>query len=229
MSENTEKKKVGIYIFENLTMMDAYAPLQFFALVDELEAFTFAKTSEPLMSDAGALLTPHYGFDDCPDIDILVVAGGGNTLAQMQDEEVLKFLRAAGDKAEYVTSVCTGSLILAEAGLLDGYKAATHWGYREVLQSYAQVTQVDERVVIDRNRITGGGITAGIDFALTIIAEVVNEQSAHAMQLVFEYRPQPPFNSGGPETAPPPVVEAVKGIIADLTGDLLAFAKNKAA
>ena len=220
MSENTEKKKVGIYIFENLTMMDAYAPLQFFALVDELEAFTFAKTSEPLMSD---------GFDDGPDIDILVVAGGGNTLAQMQDEEVLKFLRAAGDKAEYVTSVCTGSLILAEAGLLDGYKAATHWGYREVLQSYAQVTQVDERVVIDRNRITGGGITAGIDFALTIIAEVVNEQSAHAMQLVFEYRPQPPFNSGGPETAPPPVVEAVKGIIADLAGDLLAFAKNKAA
>ncbi|MEM7469167.1 MAG: DJ-1/PfpI family protein [Pseudomonadota bacterium] len=223
------KKKVGIYIFENMTMMDAYAPLQFFALVEEMEAFTFAKTNEPLMCDAGALLTPHYGFDDCPDIDVLVVAGGGNTLAQMQDPEVLAFIRQAGEKAEYVTSVCTGSLILAETGLLDGYKAATHWGYTDVLKSYKDITQVDERVVIDRNRITGGGITAGIDFALTIIAEVVNEQTAHAMQLIFEYRPQPPFNSGGPETAPPPVVDAVRTQIGDIAGDLQAFANAKVA
>ena len=223
------KKKVGIYIFENVTMMDAYAPLQFFALVEEMEVFTFAKTNEPLMCDAGALLTPHYGFDDCPDIDVLVVAGGGNTLQQMKDPAVLEFLRNAGDKADYVTSVCTGSLILAEAGLLDGYKAATHWGYTDVLNAYPEITQIDERVVIDRNRITGGGITAGLDFALTIIAEVINEQTAHVMQLIFEYRPQPPFNSGGPETAPPPVVDAVRAQIKIIAGDLLAFAEAKAA
>ena len=106
---------------------------------------------------------------------------------------MVDFIRNAGEKAEYVTSVCTGSLILAEAGLLDGYKAATHWGYRDVLKSYPGITHIDERVVIDRNRITGGGITAGLDFALTVIAEVIGEQAAHAMQLVFEYRPQPPF------------------------------------
>ena len=223
------KKKVGIYIFENMTMLDAYAPLQFFAMVEEMETFTFAKTNEPLMCDAGALLTPHYGFDDCPDVDILVVPGGGNTLQQMQDTEVLNFLRKQGEQAKYVTSVCTGSLILAAAGLLDGYKAATHWGYTDVLASYANITQVDKRVVIDRNRITGGGITAGLDFALTIISEVIGEPAAHAMQLVFEYRPEPPFNSGGPETAPPPVVDAVKGMISEIAGDLQAFAQKNAA
>ena len=223
------KKKVGIYIFENMTMLDAYAPLQFFAMVEEMEAFTFAKTDAPLMCDAGALLTPHYGFDNCPDVDILVVPGGGNTLQQMQDREVLDFLRKQGEQADYVTSVCTGSLILAAAGLLDGYKAATHWGYTDVLASYANITQVDKRVVIDRNRITGGGITAGLDFALTIISEVIGEPAAHAMQLVFEYRPEPPFNSGGPETAPPPVVDAVKGMISEIAGDLQAFAQKNAA
>ncbi|MGR8947690.1 MAG: DJ-1/PfpI family protein [Gammaproteobacteria bacterium] len=223
------KKKVGIYIFENMTMLDAYAPLQFFAMVDEMETFTFAKTNQPLMSDAGALLTPHYGFEDCPDIDVLVVTGGGNTLQQMQDNAVIDFLRDQGQQAEYVTSVCTGSLILAAAGLLDGYQAATHWAYTDVLASYADVTQVDKRVVIDRNRITGGGITAGLDFALTIIAEVIGEPAAHAMQLIFEYRPEPPFNSGGPETAPPPVVEAVRGKIAEIAGDLQAFAQQNAA
>ena len=223
------QKNVGIYIFENMTMMDAYAPLQFFAMVDEMNVFTFAKTDDPLMSDAGALLTPHYGFANCPNIDVLVVPGGGNTLAQMQDQEVISFLQTVGAQAEYVTSVCTGSLILAEAGLLYGYKAATHWGYTDVLNAYPAVTQIDERVVIDRNRITGGGITAGLDFALTIIAEVINEQTAHAMQLIFEYRPQPPFNSGGPETAPPPVVEAVRAKIDAIAGDLKAFAQEKAA
>ena len=152
-----------------------------------------------------------------------------NVLAQMQDPEVIAFLQKIGAKAEYVTSVCTGSLILAEAGLLDGYKAATHWGFTDVLESYPGVTQIDERVVIDRNRVTGGGVTAGIDFALTIIAEVVNEQTAHAMQLIFEYRPEPPFNSGSPESAPPPVVDTVRALIDNIAGDLKAFARTKAA
>ncbi|WP_114285476.1 DJ-1/PfpI family protein [Candidatus Halocynthiibacter alkanivorans] len=222
-----KKKKVGIYLFPHMTMMDAYAPLQFFAMVEEFETFTFAKTSEPLMSDAGALLVPNYGFEDCPDIDVLVVPGGGNTLAQMQDTEVVDFIRAAGEKAEYVTSVCTGALILAEAGLLHGHRAATHWAYREVLKCYSGIELVDERVCIDRNRITGGGITAGLDFALTVIAEVINEPTAHVMQLLFEYRPAPPFNSGGPETAPEFAVQAVRGKVAELAADLWAHANSK--
>ena len=223
----TEKKRVGIYIFPQVTMMDAYGPLQFFAMVDEFETFTFSKTSEPLMSDAGVLLTPHYGFDDCPEIDVLVVAGAGNVLSQLKDQEVIDFLRKAGEKAEYVTSVCTGGLILAEAGLLDGHRAVTHWTYSELLDSYPNVTRVDERVCISGNRITGGGITAGIDFAISVIANIIGEPSAHVIQLLFEYRPAPPFNSGRPETAPQFAVDAVRGKVAEIAPDLWNYINSK--
>lgn len=223
----TEKKKVGIYLFPNMTMIDGYAPLQFFALVPEFETFTFAKTSEPVMSDARALLTPHYGFDDCPDIDVLVVPGGGNVLAQLQDEEVIAFIKQAGEKADYVTSVCTGSLILAEAGLLDGHEAATHWAYTEALANYPKVQQVDERVCISGNRISGGGMTAGLDFALTVISQVISEPTAHIMQLMFEYRPAPPYDSGGPETAPEFAVQVVRQNVGQLAGDLFEYTRAK--
>ncbi|NEQ70574.1 MAG: DJ-1/PfpI family protein [Symploca sp. SIO2D2] len=216
----TEQKKVGIYLFPHMTMMDAYGPLQFFAMVDEFETFTFSKTSEALMSDAGVLLTPHYGFDNCPEIDVLLVPGGGNVLPQLKDQEVIDFLRQAGDKAEYVTSVCTGGLILAEAGLLDGHRAVTHWAYSELLDSYPNVTLVDERVCISGNRITGGGVTAGIDFAISVIANILGEPSAQVIQLLFEYRPAPPFNSGGPETAPQFAVDAIRGKVAEIATDL---------
>jgi len=225
----TTPKKVGIYIFENMTMIDGYAPLQFFALAPGVEVFTFSKTSEPLLCDAGVYLTPQYGFDNCPDIDILVVPGGGNVLSQMQDNEVIDFMRAAGAKAEYVTSVCTGSLILAEAGLLDGYKAATHWAFTGALANFPSIEQVDERVCISGNRITGGGMTAGLDFALTVISEVIEEPAAHVMQLLFEYRPGPPFNSGEPETAPEFAVQAVRSQVGQLAGDLFAYTNTKAA
>lgn len=225
----TKKISVGIYIFENMTMIDGYAPLQFFAMVPELECFTFAKTADPIMSDSGALLTPNYGFDDCPKIDVLVVAGGGNVLPQLQDTEVIAFLKSVGEQAQYVTSVCTGSIIMAEAGLLDGYKAATHWAFTEALRCYPNVEQVDERVCISGNRITGGGVTAGIDFALTVIAEVVAEPTAHIIQLMFEYRPAPPINSGGPETAPAPIVETVRGLVVQNAGDLFEFTRSRAA
>lgn len=225
----TELKKVGIYIFENMTMIDGYAPLQFFALTPGIEVFTFAKTTEPLLCDAGVYLTPQYGFDNCPDIDVLVVPGGANVLKQMQDPEVIKFMQKAGEKADYVTSVCTGSLILAEAGLLDGHKAATHWAFTEALANFPKVEQVDERVCISGNRITGGGMTAGLDFALTVISEVIEEPAAHVMQLVLEYRPAPPFNSGGPETAPEFAVQAVRGNVSELAGDLFEYTKKKVA
>ena len=221
------KLTVGIYLFPHMTMMDAYAPLQMFSFVDAFETFTFARTNEAFPSDCGALLTPDYGFNNCPAIDVLVVPGGGNTLAQMKDPEVIEFIRNAGTDARYVTSVCTGALILAEAGLLDGYEAATHWAYRDVLESYDKVKLVDKRVAVDRNRITGGGITAGLDFALTVIAELTDEPTANVMQLLFEYRPQPPFNSGGPETAPPEVVAMVRGKVGEIAADLLDYASQR--
>lgn len=223
----TDKITVGIYVFENMTMIDGYAPLQFFAMVPEIESFTFSKTGEPVMSDAGVLLTPQYGFENCPKVDVLVVPGGGNVLPQLQDDEVISFLKTMGDGARYVTSVCTGSIILAETGLLDGHKAATHWAFVGALSDYPDVEQVDERVCISGNRITGGGMTAGLDFALTVIAEAVAEPTAHVMQLLFEYRPAPPMMSGGPETAPAFAVEAVRGQVSQIAGDLFEYTRSK--
>ncbi|MGR8921478.1 MAG: DJ-1/PfpI family protein, partial [Gammaproteobacteria bacterium] len=113
----------------------------------------------------------------------------------------------------WITSVCTGTLILAEAGLLDGYRATTHWGWLDELRTYSAVEVVDERVAVDRNRLTGGGVTAGIDFALTLIARVLGDEAAQAMQLVFEYRPQPPFEAGSPASAPAAVVAQVSALV----------------
>lgn len=214
---------VGIYIFEDMTMLDGFAPLQFFAFVEEFDTFTFAKTKTPFRADSGATLTADYDLEDCPPIDVLVMPGGGNVLTEMEDEAVQAFLRERGPQAKYVTSVCTGSLILAEAGLLDGYRAATHWSATELLAQYPGVTVVDERVAVDRNRITGGGVTAGIDFALTVIAELVSTERAQAMQLLFEYRPQPPFDSGSPETAPPEVLEGVTRLVQEASPRMLEF------
>jgi cyclohexyl-isocyanide hydratase len=218
---------VGIYIFENMTMLDGYAPLQIFSFVEQFNTFTFAKEGDPVMSDCGALLTPNYGFDNCPGIDILVIPGGGNILGEMTDEKVIAFLQDRGPKAKYITSVCTGMLILAEAGLLDGYKATTHWAYIDQLAAFPNIEVVRERVVVDRNRITGGGITAGLDFAFTVIAEVIAPELAQTIQLVFEYRPQPPFNTGSPETAPKEMVNIVKGMVNEKAWELQEFIKKK--
>ncbi len=185
----SEMKRVGIYIFENMTMIDGYAPLQFFALAPGIEVFTFAKTPEPLMCDAGVLLTPQYGFDDCPEIDVLVVPGGGNVLKQMQDPDVIAFLKKAGEKADYVTSVCTGSLILAEAGLLDGRKATSNkmaWSF-VTSQDGDVLWQPSARWVEDGKYVTSSGISAGIDMALALIEDLEGREKAENVAKVAEY------------------------------------------
>ncbi len=210
------KLNVGVFIYPKVTMLDAYAPHQIFSYVEQFNTFLFAKTKDPLVSDSGAILTANFGFDDCPDIDILVIAGAADTLDTLKDSETIDFIRKAGQNARYVTSVCTGSLFLAEAGLLNGYKAATHWGWKDCLASYPNVTVVNERVAIDRNRMTGGGITAGLDFAFTLIKEVVGEDVAQAMQLIFQYSPEPPFSAGLPETTPAHILQIVEPLVAKL-------------
>ncbi|MDX6720095.1 MAG: cyclohexyl-isocyanide hydratase [Solirubrobacteraceae bacterium] len=132
------------------------------------------------------VLVPDHDLASCPPIDILVVAGGIDPSTQMTDEAVMAWMREAGQSAEYVTSVCTGALILAEAGLLDGYRATTHWAYKQQLATYP-VEVVDDRVVSDRNRITGGGVTAGIDFGLALVAQVAGADVAAGLQLMGEY------------------------------------------
>lgn len=218
---------VGIYIFEDMTMLDGFAPLQVLSFVEQFNTFTFSTEGVPLKSDSGAILTPDYSVDNCPDLDILVMPGGGDVLGQMQDQKLQEFLKTKGEKAKYITSVCTGALILAEAGLLDGYQATTHWAYIEQLDAFPEIEVVDKRVAVDRNRITGGGITAGLDFALTVVSEVIAPEVAQTIQLIFEYRPQPPFNSGSPDTAPEEIVGMVRGLVNEKSKALQDYVRSK--
>jgi cyclohexyl-isocyanide hydratase len=167
------------------------------------------KTIEPIPSDAGFALMPTTTFKDCPQLDLICVPGGAGQVALMTDDETLTFLRRQAEKAKYVTSVCTGSLILGAAGLVNGYKSACHWMYRDFLPAFGAIP-VNARVVKDRNRISGGGVTAGIDFALTVVAEIWGEEAAKMIQLYLEYNPQPPFDAGSPERAGPELTARAK-------------------
>ena len=158
-------------------------------------------------------ILPTTRIDECPQLDVVFVPGGGGQIPLMQDPTVLDFLRAQSDKARYVTAVCTGSLVLGAAGLLQGYEATTHWAYMDVLPVFG-ARPVSRRVVVDRNRITAGGVTAGIDFGLGIAAALAGEEVAKAIQLGIEYDPDPPFDSGSPEKAPPEIVELVRSVSA---------------
>jgi cyclohexyl-isocyanide hydratase len=193
-----------------------------------LDPVTFAKTTDPVVTDTGVRLIPDYDFSTCPPLDMLLVGGGVNPLPEMQDQEVMSFLRRAGEGAEYVTSVCTGALILAEAGLLKGYRATTHWAYKERLALYPGVEVVSARVVTDRNRITGGGVTAGIDFALTLIGQLAGPEAAAGLQLMAEYDPQPPTTFGSPDSAPPELVAAVRQQFDQMAPDQAEFFAAKA-
>jgi cyclohexyl-isocyanide hydratase len=202
-----------LLVFPDMTQLDMTGPLQVFASVPDIEIHLVWKTLDPVPSDSVLLVTPTTTFDDCPQLDVLCVPGGYGTDALLADDDVLGFLRRQAPQARYVTSVCTGSLVLGAAGLLEGYRAATHWTAMDVLGLFGAIP-TDQRVVIDRNRVTGGGVTAGIDFALTLLAEIYDRPTAEAVQLRMEYNPQPPFDAGSPRTAPVEVVEAYSARIA---------------
>jgi cyclohexyl-isocyanide hydratase len=154
-------------------------------------------------------------FAECPALDVLCVPGGGGINALLQDAEVLDFLRAQVARVRYVSSVCTGSLVLGAAGLLKGRRATTHWNSHDLLAKFGAIP-THGREVRDGNLFTAGGVTAGIDFGLTMVAELVGETQAQAIQLGHEYAPQPPFNAGTPETAPPAVLAAEKQRVASI-------------
>jgi cyclohexyl-isocyanide hydratase len=160
------------------------------------------KTRDPVPTDAGFSIVPNSTFADCPQLDVICVPGGAGQVALMTDEETLSFLRRQAEGARYVTSVCTGSLVLGAAGLLKGYRSACHWAWRDMLIPLG-AEPVAERVVRDRNRMSGGGVTAGIDFGLAVAAELAGEEAAKLIQLTLEYDPQPPFDCGSPEKAGP--------------------------
>ena len=200
---------IGILLFPEVTQLDATGPAQVLCRVPGAKLHMIWKTRDPVPTDAGFSIVPTTSFAECPQLDVICVPGGGGQVALMTDEETLAFLRKQAEKARYVTSVCTGSLVLGAAGLLRGYRSACHWSSREYLPAFGAIP-VAERVVRDRNRLSGGGVTAGIDFGLTMAAELAGEEVAKTIQLALEYDPKPPFDSGSPEKAGPAVVTKLK-------------------
>jgi cyclohexyl-isocyanide hydratase len=201
--------QIGLLIFPKVTQLDFTGPLQVFSSVPDARVHLIWKRIEPVPSDSVLTLTPTVTFADCPQLDVICVPGGAGTDDMVNDEEMLDFLRKQAKAAKYITSVCTGSLVLGAAGLLRGYRATTHWAATEFLERFG-ATPEKTRVCVDRNRITGGGVTAGIDFALTLVSLLVDRRTAEAIQLRLEYNPAPPFNAGSPDVAPPEVLALMK-------------------
>ena len=197
---------IGMVLFPNLTQLDLTGPYEVFGRVAKV--LLIAESLAPVKSDTGLLLTPDETFDTSPQVDLLFVPGGRGIFEAIQNNRLLNFLKQQAVDAKYITSVCTGSLVLAAAGLLNGYKATTHWLSLDLLKLF-NVEVTEERVVTDRNRITGGGVTAGIDFGLSVVAKIYGENAAKEIQLMMEYDPVPPFNSGSPKTADKKIVEKV--------------------
>jgi len=200
---------IGMLLYPGLTQLDLTGPFEVLQMLPDAQIHLVWKTAGPVVADSGMTLYATTSLQDCPPLDVVFVPGGRGQLPLMSDSEVLDFLRRHGRTARYVTSVCTGSLLLGAAGLLEGYEAATHWAYMDLLPVFG-ARPVQERVVVDRNRFTGGGVTAGIDFALRLVAQIAGERFAKGVQLRIEYNPAPPFRSGHPEAADPEIVAEVR-------------------
>ncbi|MFO2466439.1 DJ-1/PfpI family protein [Pseudomonas sp. 15FMM2] len=192
---------IGFLLFPGIQQLDLTGPYDVLASLPDVKLHLICKGLEPVTSSTGLVLCPTITYDECPTLDVICVPGGSGVGPLMEDEQTLDFLNAQSLTARYVTSVCTGSLVLGAAGLLRGRRATTHWAYHDLLETLGAIP-VQGRVVRDANLFTGGGITAGIDFALTLAAELYSEAAAQLVQLQLEYAPAPPFNAGRPGTAP---------------------------
>jgi cyclohexyl-isocyanide hydratase len=198
--------QIGFLLFPQVQQLDLTGPYDVLASLPDVKVHLIWKDLQPVTASTGLVLHPTATFADCPALDVICIPGGSGVGPLMEDEETLAFIKAQAAQARYVTSVCTGSLVLGAAGLLKGKRATTHWAYHELLAPLGAIA-VKDRVVRDGNLLTGGGITAGIDFALTLAAELFDKDTAQLVQLQLEYAPAPPFDSGSPQTAPASVLE----------------------
>lgn len=190
---------IGFLLYPELTQLDMTGPAQVLARMPGAKLHFVWKDMAPIRDDCGLTFLPTATFENCPQLDMICVPGGYGTAAVMQDETALTWLRKQAGSARFVTSVCTGSLVLAAAGLMTGYRAGCHWAWRDLLAGFGAIP-VAERVVEDRDRISGGGVTAGIDFAFRIVEKLHGRDVAEMIQLALEYDPAP-LGGGTPETA----------------------------
>jgi cyclohexyl-isocyanide hydratase len=205
--------QVGLLLFPAITQLDMTGPYEVFSKLPEARVHLVAKDLQPVTAEGGMRILPTTSFADCPALDLICVPGGAGVNALLNDDSVLDFVRKQAKSARYVTSVCTGALVLGAAGLLAGKRATTHWMSRDMLAAFG-ATPVHARMVIDGNVITGGGVTAGIDFALALAAEAFGPDLAKSIQLGIEYDPQPPFDAGSPERAGPELVARARAAAA---------------
>ena len=210
-----EPLQIGLLIFPKITQLDMTGPYEAFARIPGVKVHLIWKRIEPITSDVGMPLLPTMTLRECPPLDVICIPGGPGQVDLMDDEEIIAFVRRQGLQARYVTSVCTGALVLGAAGLLDGYNATTHWASIDNLEHFG-ATPVNTRVCVDRNRVTGGGITAGLDFGLYLASVLADRETAERIQLFLEYTPEPPFTSGSPATASKAVVEKLSAAIAPM-------------
>lgn len=205
--------QIGFVLFPNVTQLDFTGPLQMLNRVPGATTHILAKTLDPIPSDCGLGLVPTGTFAEAPTLDMICVPGGFGIGAAIQDAETMDFVRKAGRSARYVTSVCTGAFVLGAAGLLRGRRATTHWAYHHLLPLVGAIPE-QGRVVRDGDVFTGGGVTAGIDFALTVAAEIASPAAAQRIQLATEYDPAPPFSAGTPDRAPVEATDSLKAFYA---------------
>lgn len=205
----TSPLTVGLLAFPDLTQLDLTGPYEVFARAPGMRAVVVGTQPGPIRSEWGLTLGTNCTLADAPLLDVLFIPGGIGVNALLANDPVLDFVADRGARAAWVTSVCTGALVLGAAGLLRGYRATTHWLSLDLLADLG-ATPVEARVVHDRNRITGGGVTAGIDFALSLVAELHGREVAERIQLTIEYDPAPPFRSGSPRQAAGPLVAALR-------------------
>ncbi len=217
------QERIVMLIYPGFTALDMVGPHYMFTHLMGATTQVVARTRDPVRSDTGLVFTPDLSLSDCDgDIDILCLPGGTTgTLEAMEDPATIGFLREAEKRTRFITSVCTGSLILGAAGLLNGYRATSHWATRALLPIFG-ATETDARIVRDRNRITAAGVTAGLDFGLSLVGELRDTTYAQGVQLLAEYAPEPPYRAGTTHTAP----QAVKTMLEEMFTGFIAQARD---
>ena len=208
------KYNIVFVLFPNITQLDFTGPLQVLSRLPGASVHLAAQSLDPVPTDAVLTLNPTCTFDECPPADVLCIPGGFGVDDAILNPVLIEFVRKESARAQYVTSVCTGAFVLGAAGVLKGKKATTHWAYHEALTEVGAIP-VRERVVRDGNIFTGGGVTAGIDFAFTLVTEIAGVEFAKGLQLGLEYDPAPPFDAGSPDKATPETLARMTTFYAD--------------
>lgn len=213
-------------LFDKVTQLDFTGPVQFLSRLPGAQVHVAAACLDPVMTDCGFAIVPTVTFADCPMADLLCIPGGAGVAPALGNAALIDFVARQGGAASWVTSVCTGTFILGRAGLLAGKRATTHWGYTHLLDRVG-AEHVAARVVRDGHVITAGGVTSGIDFALSVIAAVAGEDTAKSIQLALEYDPAPPFAGGTPTTSDPAIVASLRSRVYDVAAERMAVALAK--